>query len=1329
MFKFSNFWGWFQKLGVGIVGIYTFSANCAIAQVTSDDTIPSNSIVTREGNTWNINGGTRAGNNLFHSFNEFSLPTGSAAFFNNSADIQNIISRVTGGSISNIDGLIRANGIANLFLINPNGILFGQNARLDIGGSFVASTASSLKFADGFEFSATTSQSAPLLTISVPVGLQFGQNPAAIRVQGTGHDFTVASPIFSPVTRSASSTGLRVQPGQTLALVGGNISLDGGTLTAERGRVELGSVAGGLVSLNPTSGGWTFGYEEVLGFGDIELSQKALADASGVSGGFIQVQGRNLSVRDGSLVLIQNQGLRSAGAIKVNTRESVKVSGTNADGTIRSSLTNETVGAGKGGDVELSTQQLVVEEGGTIVAKTLSPATGGNVNINAFDSIQVNGASAVNPSVTSSIVAATFGPGDSGNNTVSTGRLTTTGGGTVASASFGTGEGGNLSVNATDSIEIFGVEPNLFSPSGFLASAFNAGDAGNLTVNTPRLTLQDGGRVGASAFASGAAGNVTINVPEFVEIKGTVPGSVNPSLVSSSANLVDQSLQQLFGLPPVPSGASGDVTINTGQLKVTDGALVTTSNNGSGISGNIRINARSVFLDGGAAITSELGGTFVGGKISVFSPFTVGAVKGGDIAISAQQFIVQKGAGISTATFTNTAGGNVNVDVSDFVQVDGFVPFNPRALSFIGSSTFGSGKSGNVNISTGQLRVLNGSRVGAGTFGKGSSGDVAVNATESVEVIGAELSQSVGSLIGVSTLNDGNGGNLTINTPKLIVQDGGRIDSSTLASGLAGSITINASESVDVSGKILGTDEPSLISAGATIENEFARRLFGLPPVPSGSSGDVTINTGQLKITDGALVSTRSDGSGTSGNVRINARSIFLDNKGGITSEIGGTIAAGLISVFSPVTIGGGKGGDIAISTQQLAVRGGSSISTATFTNAPGGNVTIDASDSVEVSGAGPFQSPVSFLGVSTFNTGDVGDITINTGKLAIRDGGRIDSLTTTSGSTGNIAINASKSVEVSGKLPGTSIPSLISAGANIENEFALQIFGLPPSPTGASGDVTIDTDQLIIKDGALVTVSNQGAGDAGNLKVTSRSIRLDNQGKLTANSAAGTEGNILLKVRDLLLLRRNSEISAVSGTAKTGGSGGNFIADVGFIVAVPSENSDILTNAFTGRGGNITIRSDGIFGTQFRQQQTSESDIVASGRVIFNTPNVDPSSGLIELPTNIVDPTQQISTACTPGSPQRQSSFVVTGRGGLPLSATELLQDTATLAEWVRSRGKPTQAQMQLQPTKVATASAPIVEASGWIVDANGDIQLVTQAPVVTPHNQWLPSASCPVH
>jgi filamentous hemagglutinin family protein len=910
--------------------------NPALAQISSDGTVPTN--VSQTGNIVEITEGARAGGNLFHSFQEFSVPSGNTVFFNNALDIVNIINRVTGGSVSNIDGLIRANGSANLILINPNGINFGPNAQLNIGGSFLGSTASSVKFADGVEFSATNPQIRPLLTISVPVGLQFGQNPGAISVQGTGHNFTVANPIFSPVTRGSDSRGLRVEPGQTLALVGGNISLEGGTLTAEGGRIELGGVAQGLVKLNSNSGGWTLDYGEVPAFSDIEMRSQALADASGVSGGSIQVQGRNFSVSDGSLVLIQNQGNQPAGAIKVNASESVKVSGSNADGTIRSSLTNETIGAGKGGDVDISTRQLFVDGGATIVAKTFSLATGGDINIKATESLQIIGTSSVNSSLTSSIVAATFGAGDAGNNTVSTGRLTATTGGTVVSATVGTGKGGNLNVNATDSVNIIGIEPNLLIPSGLFAATFSSGNAGTLTLNTPKLTIQDGGSITTSSFVNGSAGNVLINAPEFIEVKGTAPGSSrNPSLISSSANVRVQSLQEIFSLPSVPTGASGDVTINTSQLRITDGALVTARNDGSGSSGNLKITANSIFLDNGGSITSELGGTTVAGQPIFFSPVTLGASKGGDIAISTQKLVVQNGATISTATFTNAAGGNINVDAPESVQVLGFSPLNPNGLSFISTLSRNSGNSGNISISTGQLTVANGARIAAGTFGTGSGGNLTINATESVEVVGAETSQSVGSLLGVSTFNSANAGNLTINTPKLVVRDGGRLDSSTAAIGSAGNISINAPKSVEVKGTVPGTSISSLISAGANIENEFTRQFFKLPVVPSGASGDVLINTGEFLVTDQALVTVGNQGSGNAGSVKVNADSIFLDNRGSITAATQS-----------------GEGGNIFLRTKTLEMRHGSQISAQAGGTGNGGNITItgfSAADSVVLLG------------------------------------------------------------------------------------------------------------------------------------------------------------------------------------------------------------------------------------------------------------------------------------------------------------------------------------------------------------------------------------------
>ncbi len=641
------------------------SASPIIAQIIPDATLPANSLVNSNGNIISITGGSRAGSNLFHSFQNFSVPTGGTAFFNNALDVQNIITRVTGSSSSNIDGTLKANGTTNLFLINPYGINFGTHAALNIGGSFLGSTANSISFADGTGFSATNPQTAPLLTMSIPVGLQIGQNAGAINFTGLGSAITTDS-VYSHLIRGNNPSSLQVAQGQSLALIGSGINLQGGVLVAPGGRIELGSVGPGNVSFNSTATGWIFNYQAVQNFNDINLWQQSLLDAStSQGGGFISVQGKNIILNNGSAILIENDGIQPTGDITINGSESLQLGGLASDGLLPASIYTQTFTTGNGGNIQISTKSLLLKDVGQLGTVNFALGQGGNVNINASKSVEVD----TYPTAISNV---TFGPGTAGNLTISTSQLNILQGAIMLDSTISSGNGGKLTIFA-DQINVAGtgtaISTNNFST--LAVATYGSGNGGSLLINTQTLTINNGAEVSSATYAQGDAGNVTVNAFKSVEINGQAVGFLNPSQITASALIADPGLQQYLGLPPQPSGKTGNVTINTPKLNVLNSGLVNVTNQGIGSAGTLNINAGTSFLNNLGGITASTvngeGGNIVlqGQNIQLRRDSNItatagGSGNGGDINISTNTLALLENSKI-TANAVKGHGGNIDI--------------------------------------------------------------------------------------------------------------------------------------------------------------------------------------------------------------------------------------------------------------------------------------------------------------------------------------------------------------------------------------------------------------------------------------------------------------------------------------------------------------------------------------------------------------------------------------------------------------------------------------------------------------------------------------------
>jgi filamentous hemagglutinin family protein len=552
----------FWIIASSILVTFTPALKTTAQEVVPDETLPNDSTVTTQENQITIDGGTTEGDNLYHSFSEFSVPTGAEVDFNNADNIENIFSRVTGSDVSNIDGLIKANGTANLFLLNPNGVIFGNGASLDLGGSFVASTAENIKFEDGSQFSATNPTES-ILTVSVPVGLGMGDSSKSILVLGDGTGVST--------TPQENTSGLRVQPNQTLALVGNDVKLEGGTLTTPGGRIELGSVAApGLVKIESIDKGIALGYQNIPTFGNIQLSNSSKVDASGDGGGDIQARGRQIKLEGASRIEADTLGAGGGGTLNISADEELELVGIpgvkSAENTVLTTKAEEEA-TSNGGNLKIETGRLTIRDDAGISATTDGAGNAGSIEVFAHDSIELARRSTFRPGSFISVIAEPNSTGAGGNLTIETKRLTLRDGAVLAAGTFGEGAGGNLSVKATDSIELVGESLKGESPSRISARTEGTGKGGDLSIETGKFSIRDGARVTVNSQEPGIgdAGTLKINADSLKLDRG---GSITAETVS---------------------GNGGNITLDADQLQLRNNSNITATADNNGDGGNINI--------------------------------------------------------------------------------------------------------------------------------------------------------------------------------------------------------------------------------------------------------------------------------------------------------------------------------------------------------------------------------------------------------------------------------------------------------------------------------------------------------------------------------------------------------------------------------------------------------------------------------------------------------------------------------------------------------------------------------------------------------------------
>ena len=1056
---------WQSALILSASGFAVVLGNRANAQIQPDNTLGEQNSIVNDIDALNkrIDGGVKLDANLFHSFQEFNVSEGGSVYFANPQGITDIFSRVTGSNPSNIFGKLGVLGDANLYLINPNGIVFGENASLDVGGSFVATTANGIEFGERGSFSASNPEVPRLLSV----------NPSALFFNAVENQAGI---------QNNSVVGLRVADGKSVLLVGGNVNFDGGRLFAAGGRVDLGGLAApGNVNIFFDGDNLKLGFPENLTRADVSFTNNANVLIS--TGGNIAVNARDLNVSQsliGSVFSsVISKGVEGkAGNIEINTTDTTTIDGTISTAAIFNGLAD---GSGSAGNIIINTGSLNVIGNTQIFSLTNGEGNAGNVTITAKDKVSISGINS-KISLIGSFTAAS-GVGNGADISIQA-REFSLAESTISTSSLGKGSAGNIQIKATDSVFVS-------EGSRISSETFGQGNAGSIDIEADNLVSFDGvGSKNRVRQVSSQVNPLRVAAPEFTEER--IGGDINiktGTLLMSNTELSTST----YG-----KGNAGNVQVKaTDAVSLVDALILSTvETGGDGEGGNIDINAATLTLRDSAqlvTITREASNNKPAGigdagdvnvKVSglvdivgeknelssgIFSYVDTGTEgNGGNITIDSGSFSLTDGARLQASTFGKGNAGDVNVKVNGLVHIAGEKNgLYSRISSAVATGAEGNG--GNITIDSGFFLLEDGARLRASTYGKGNAGNVKVTTTDTVFLARNALILST-----VEAGGKGEGGDIDVNASTLTLQEGAQLltlirgtsytDTQTaVGRGNAGNVNVRVSGLVDIAG-----------------ENGLYSGIYSVADTGTvGNAGNITIDSGTFSLRDGAL---------------INAR-----------------------------TKTDGQGGDVIVNTDIFEALNGGQLVAITSGNGSAGKITVNASEKTTISGRDPnydnrlvqFPDYVPIIGtnsglfVNSSGSGNTGDIEVNSPQITLDKQGTLNA-ESTSENGGDINLTSDLLLMRRGAEISTNAGIAQQEGnggdININSKFIV-------APSQENSDITANAFSGA---GGNVEILSQGI-----FGIEPRNQQTD-KSDITASSELGVPGNLNLTDPDDSSIRNN---------------------------------------------------------------------------------------------------------------------------------------------------------------------------------------------------------------